>query len=145
MYIIVSKKEEKYHSGFSALGHEIHLSRYILCDMLNKNFITKNDTIVTLNIDRKFLYSNLFENIISCDEFINDTNEKKIIQLWPFSVSITQELSNFYIDEFKKNTDYPIEDILFNNKMENNNHLLKNIDYEKIEDNLINKNFIFLR
>jgi hypothetical protein len=144
MYIIVSKKDGIYHTGFSALGHEIHLGRYILCDMLSKNYITKDDIIVTYNIDRKFLYSNLFDNIISYEEFINDKNEKKIIELWPFSVSMSGEIDNYYINEIKKYTDYPIEDILLNNKLENNNILIKNIKYDTLEDNLVNKKFIIL-
>ena len=69
MYIILSK-DDNVHTGFSALGHEIHLARFILCDMLHTNFINKDDTIVTYSSDRFFLYNNFFINVISYNEYL---------------------------------------------------------------------------
>jgi len=43
------------------LGHEIHMTRFVLIDMLLQNHISKEDIVVTLK-DRKFLY----ENFIRC-------------------------------------------------------------------------------
>ena len=60
MYIIVSKQNiENTHHALNALGHEIHISRFIICDMLNKQIINNNDIIVTVSEDRFFLYKNI--------------------------------------------------------------------------------------
>ena len=68
-FIIVSKLRGK-HDSFNALGHEIHITRFILLDLLQKNKITNDSVIVTVYKDRKFLYENLFQHVIDWDEFI---------------------------------------------------------------------------
>lgn len=50
------------------LGHEIHLTRFLIIDMLIQNRISKDDIIVTLK-DRRFLYSKIFKNCITEEEF----------------------------------------------------------------------------
>jgi hypothetical protein len=58
------------------LGHEIHMTRYVIIDMLLQNKISTDDIIVTLK-DRKFLYTNIFKNCISSEEFMKmDLNGK---------------------------------------------------------------------
>jgi hypothetical protein len=64
-------KTSKLHISANALGHEIHLTRFILFDLLQKNIIDTDSIIVTLSKDRFFLYENIFKNIISWDIFIN--------------------------------------------------------------------------
>lgn len=49
--IILSSNNEN-----SCLGHEIHITRIIIIDMLNQGFINDNDIIVVKNNDKKFLY-----------------------------------------------------------------------------------------
>jgi hypothetical protein len=146
-YIVVSKIENENHSGFCALGHEIHLGRFILLDMLDKNYINTNDVIVTSNIDRFFLYSKIFKNIISYDEYSRNGNikEENKILVWPFVVSIPTELSDFYIKNFESKIKYPIRNILYNNFTRDYDELLKMIDFPLIEDyNLVKNKFIVI-
>ena len=52
------------------LGHEIHITRFILVDLLLQHIITPHDTIVTAN-DRKFLYTKIFTTVLNINEYIN--------------------------------------------------------------------------
>ena len=60
-YLVISKPDGEFHTGFCALGHEIHLGRYILLDMLHNNYIDDSFIVVTYNLDRAFLYSKIFK------------------------------------------------------------------------------------
>jgi len=63
------------------LGHEIHMSRFVLFDMLVQNVISINDIIVTLK-DRLFLYTKIFPNCIDDISFMNmDKTKYEIINL----------------------------------------------------------------
>ena len=145
MYYIISKIEDTNHTGFNALGHEIHLGRFILLDMVHKGFIdTNNDIIVTNNRDRFFLYSKIFKNIICYSDFIlNTCADNEIILIFPFMVSVTDLIDHYYIEQFKKKSSYPIEKILYEKMERNFDYLIKNIDYPFIDFVLIN-NFIMI-
>lgn len=72
--------------------------------MLHKNYITKNDVIITYSLDRKFLYSNMFSNIISFQEWINirqNVKPENIIFLYHFSVTIREQIHDFSLNDFK--------------------------------------------
>jgi len=146
-YIVVSKIENEHHTGYCALGHEIHLGRFILLDMLDKNYINTNDVVVTSNIDRFFLYSKIFKNVISCDEYSRNGNikdENKIL-IWPFVVSVTRELNDSCIKKFESICNYPIREILYNNFTRDYDELLRMIDFPVIEDyNLVKNKFIVI-
>jgi hypothetical protein len=146
MYYILTKNEDEHHTGYCALGHEIHLSRHILLDMLDRNYINvNNDIIVTTNIDRKFLYSNIFRNIISYNDYEKQKiNNNLIIHLWPFNVSLVDMLDKYYINMFKKNSSYPIEDILYNNFSKKYMKYIKNIFYEPIQDYLLENEYFLI-
>jgi hypothetical protein len=58
-------------------GHDIHLSRLIIFDMLNKNIITNKETLIVTK-DRQFLYSSIFENVITFEEFIYSLQKDNI-------------------------------------------------------------------
>jgi hypothetical protein len=143
-YIIISINDNNYHTGFSALGHEIHLARWILLDMFNKGYILEKTTIVINNIDRKFLYSNLFNNIISYNDFLKmNIDDKNIIKLFPFSVSKNEDVEQNYIDNLKNKSNYKIENILYE-KISLDINLIKNIDLIKIDNNLYKNDFIMI-
>jgi hypothetical protein len=148
IYIIVSRKDNNYHTGFCALGHEIHLSRYLLLDIFNRNYIDKDNVIiVTVNIDRKFLYSKIFDNIISYDEFIKlNIESNNILNLCPFMTSSYIEIKKYYIDLFKLKSEYPIESILYINMKKNFEDLLKKINYQVDTYNsiLLKNNYIII-
>jgi len=96
------------------LGHEIHITRCIIIDMLLKGYIKNNDIIVTKK-DRKFLYTLLFNNVIDINDFknieLNDTYN--IINLNEYTIDAatgnTTNYKNFifnkkyYTEEFKNN------------------------------------------
>jgi len=145
-YLIISRDESKHHTGFCALGHEIHLGRTILLDMLHNNYINDNCVIVTVNLDRAFLYSKIFKNIISYNDFIKkNVDYTDVIEIWPFVVSITSELNENYVNMFEKKCNYPIKKILYE-KFENNyQDLIANIDFPSIKDiDLIEKKYFVI-
>ena len=43
--------------GHDNLGHELFFTRKIFIKLLERNLVTTNDCVVTLNDDRKFLYN----------------------------------------------------------------------------------------
>jgi predicted O-methyltransferase YrrM len=53
----------------NTIGHEIHITRHIVLFLLSKNLISLNDTIVTKNKERFFLYNSVFKNVIEYDTF----------------------------------------------------------------------------
>lgn len=97
-YIILSKSCVC-HCGLNALGHEIHVSRFILFDLLQKNLIDSNSTIVSVYKDRFFLYDRYFKNIITYDDY--QKNKKMNID----EMDLTQYSNEFKTDQieiFKK-------------------------------------------
>jgi len=145
MYIVISKDDKNYHTGFCALGHEIHLSRFILFDMFYKKYIDDNCIIVTVNEERKFLYNNVFKNIISYNKFTElNINNEQMINIWPFMVSLKSDIDKYYIDLFKKQCHYPIENIINNKLSRDIDYLLKNINYPEITDCSLNEKKFFM-
>jgi hypothetical protein len=96
------------------LGHEIHMTRYVIIDMLLQNKISTDDIIVTLK-DRTFLYSKIFKNCITSDAFtMMEKDGYNIINLsyitgsdipvreWSILQKYNhQVLKKFYTSEFK--------------------------------------------
>jgi len=107
--IIISSSELE-----SCLGHEIHMTRCIIIDMLLQKYIKKTDIIVVKNDERKFLYELLFDKVLSYKEFsyLTDIQKYNIIDLYPFSKDPTainhQKFkgftysSNYYDKNFKE-------------------------------------------
>ena len=104
--IIISTKES------SCLGHEIHVSRCVIIDMLMQKYINENDIIVVLNNDRKFLYEQLFKTVLNYNEVcLLNLNDYNIIDLSIFShtAARTIEIKDFkysdpyYNESFKNN------------------------------------------
>jgi len=69
------------------LGHEIHITRFIIIDMLIQNFINQDDIIVVENNDKKFLYELLFKTVLNFNEYevINKNNDYDIIDLCQYT------------------------------------------------------------
>ena len=65
-----------YYLHPQALGDEIHMYRNILLTLLEKKYIT-NDIVVYCLEDRRFLYSNIFNNVI-CYENVANLEEIKL-------------------------------------------------------------------
>jgi len=145
IFVVLSITEPIHHTGYSALGHEIHLTRFILLDMLNKGYINNEITLVTCNIDRKFLYTKIFNNIISYDNFVNmEINNNNVINLWPFTMPLLHEIDVKYINEFKNKSEYPIEDILYNTNLNYLNNLIDKIEFQSINENIYKNNLFYI-
>jgi hypothetical protein len=97
MEIIVSKPDILHggHGFVNPLGHEIHITRFILFDMLNKGVISNNVKIITLTEDRFFLYNKQFKNV---HRFENYNFGNQVLDLTFYSTIGTQ---NIQIPEFK--------------------------------------------
>ena len=92
-YIILSKEYENgiQHTCSNALGHEIHITRFILFDLFQKNIINSDYIIVTLYEDRFFLYDNIFKNVITWNDFKNNNHQDKdILDLTHYSAVWTR-------------------------------------------------------
>jgi hypothetical protein len=129
-----------YVNNHFCLGHDLHISRIIVFDLLNKNIINNNDTLIVTK-DRQVFYNNLFKNIITFTEFIEKVNNNEIhINNFIFLPSVVNDLlygrPNTELMKFNyniNNNDYwndkMIENIttfnkcIFNNEL---NNIIKN-------------------
>lgn len=137
-----------HHTGFTALGHEIHLGRLILLDMLHNNYIDENDVIVTCE-DRFLLYKKIFKHVITPNQYLkNDfinTNDVIVLQIWPFVVSKASELNDYYIKDFESKINYPIRQKLYERFERNFDVLISKIDFPIIPDTFLpNKKFVII-
>ena len=108
IFVILSKKVSG-HAGESALGHELHLTRYILYDMLQKNVIDNNVNIVTISKDRFFLYSNIFTKIHEWNDYIKHktiNNKIKVIDLTKYSSGLNLQHMFDNFERTSKFVDY---------------------------------------
>ena len=130
IFVILSKKECGHHTGENALGHEIHLTRYILYDMLQKNVIDNNVNIVTISKDRFFLYSNIFTKIHEWNDYKKKqtiNNNIKVIDLTKYSSGLNLQHTFDNFERTSKFVDY-INNI-------NTINLNENIKYKSIIEN----------
>lgn len=80
------------------IGHEIHITRPILLFLLCNILISENDTIVTKNNERFFLYCEIFKNIIEYDN-LPPVNEDQILDITHMNSLFEQRYNiNFKID-----------------------------------------------
>lgn len=144
MFIIISKPNTPHN-----LGHEIHYVRKLLLLLLHNNYINNNNTIVTIFNDRKFLYSNIFNNVLSWNEFhslnINDDNE--IIDLSSYltlnfanKMNITDDLNKLL--KYSNINNKSLFDIDFLNKPCNNDFMKLCCNLNFINLNNIENTFI---
>jgi hypothetical protein len=104
--------------------------------MLIKNKITKNDIIVTMN-DRKFLYENIFSNIVDFNTARNsgylDHNKYNIINL--FEIIVHHNCKDFLKIDYVLPNKFYNDDIL---------GYIKNINYLNLNYDFLQKNFIII-
>jgi hypothetical protein len=129
-------------------GHDIHVSRIIVFDMLNKNIINNEDVLIVTK-DRQFLYSHVFNNILTFEEFIQKIHNSEIIVnkdnfifLPPVIAELlslrgeNKELLYFNYDVYNKT--YWNEKLIENIKNINENHLLD----DKLNNIIKNEKFL---
>jgi hypothetical protein len=120
------------------LGHEIHMSRFVLFDMLVQNVVSINDIIVTLK-DRLFLYTKIFPNCIDDITFMNmDKTNYNIINL----SLITGSDIHVNRDSIYETYNHKVLDKFYSPEFK---LLLNNIDFCEINyDNNYNKDYIVI-
>jgi len=108
---IIISSLNNYGNARGCLGHEIHITRHIIIDMLLQNFINKHDIIIVGNNDKKFLYNLLFENVLTCDEFNWKLYNHIDLTMFTLNATSNDDYKKFNIitpskpyltDEFKK-------------------------------------------
>lgn len=62
----------------SPLGHELHVSRIILLDLLCKGLIDANNVEIYTQRDRVFLYNQIFPNVFSFDQLSEKSSDEVI-------------------------------------------------------------------
>jgi hypothetical protein len=147
MYIIVSS-DTLIHCEISALGHEIHMSRYVLCQLLHHKRINKNDTIVTRTEDRMILYTKLFKNVIIHSTFRSlNVSADDILDLTEFMQTdvINRPVSESTLTFFSNKLSFDFKNLLYGNDAADVQYLLSAIDYPPITDlSMIEKKFIVI-
>jgi|688.fasta_scaffold96392_2 hypothetical protein len=84
-FILISTSDNNHWGAFNNLGHEIFFTRKIALILLSNNLIDNECVIVTANNDRKFLYNNIFNNVLTYDEFrTNRVLVDDVIDLCPY-------------------------------------------------------------
>lgn len=143
IYCLLSKLSK--HLCETALGHEIHITRLILFDLLIKKIIDENVTIVTFSLDRSFMYENMFKNIIDSN-FFNTLNINKndiVIDLTIYSpvANVTQrKIKYLENNNYKLINSYHQSELIECLKNINYNNLYKNEKY----NNIIEKEFTII-
>lgn len=64
----IYNNDYNYIYSHACFGHELHVTRIIIFDMLNKNIIDKDSTIICTN-ERQFLFNAIFEKVINIETF----------------------------------------------------------------------------
>jgi hypothetical protein len=129
----------------NTIGHEIHITRPILLFLLSNHLININDTIVTKNNERFFLYSEIFSNVIDYDSFINkNILEEEIIDITHLNSLIENKNDlNYKLDieeQFPLLKDIRFNKILIQNELYKT--FIKQIKFINIEN--IDKEFIVI-
>uniref|UniRef100_A0A6C0LC97 Uncharacterized protein n=1 Tax=viral metagenome TaxID=1070528 RepID=A0A6C0LC97_9ZZZZ len=143
LFIIVSKNAQS-HDFVNALGHEIHLTRFILLDLLQKNLIDTNTFIVTLTNDRFFLYNKIFNNVINWSDYENNLlyKNEKTIDLTYYSRWDTKDNQINELIELKYNFNQFNKTEKLIEYINNINFINLNCDAKYLD--IINKKFIII-
>jgi hypothetical protein len=115
------------------IATELIITRLYLIMMLQEGIINKNDCIVTID-ERKCLYTKIFKNVISYQDFIKK-NEKCIDLLHP--------------DIFNKMSSGPVNQRIipylpFYQNWERDKHIIKDIEFSSMCDYDLSQSFICL-
>lgn len=140
---------QPYVYGHPCLGHDLHLTRIIILDLLNKEKINSNDTIIVTK-DRQFMYENIFKNIITYNEFVEKLNSNEIIfnekELIFFPPIISDLLSSRLKptnNSLYKNFNYDIDNSEYwNDKLVNNILNIRKYNINEELNKLIENKFI---
>ena len=133
--LFITSDDKIYPYWTKCLGHEIHITRIMVLDMLIKNKINTDDIIVTFD-DRKFLYSKIFTNIINYEKFLElDKKNYDVINIIDYSVNLQVENDDL------KRINYTIPDKFYNDELKN---LCLKIDYINLDYEFLNNYFLII-
>lgn len=122
------------------LGHELHVTRCVIIDMLLQSYINENDVIVVKNSDKKFLYAALFKNVLTYCQYIDfiisiDQKEYNIIDLSPINQNPDFLLTHISIPNFNFSPRYYSDEF---------KRALLKINFRQSTDLILNKDFIVI-
>jgi len=119
------------------LGHEIHITRIMVLDMLLKGKINTNDIIVTFD-DRKFLYSRIFTNIINYNQYLElDKKSYDVINIFEYSKSIRKIFDHNDL----KRINYAIPNKFYSDELKD---LCLKIEYINLDYEFLNNDFLII-
>lgn len=144
-YIIVSKNEADGTStndlanpgAVTEIATELIITRLYLLDQLSTSNISVDDTIVCVP-ERKCLYTNIFNNVISWRDFKNLDREEGSEVIDYLDGSIFYQLAAGEV------SDRLIPYLPFYKNYERDKHLINNVDFVEIDENKVSKPFIAL-
>jgi hypothetical protein len=153
MYLVVSttdkyKVELQFHDNLinaMTIGHEIHITRPILLLLFSMNLISRNDTIVTKNSERFFLYSNIFSKVIGYDDIPSNINNDEIFYITDANMWFHGMKDTMHLSKLEKT--FPIltqiRESNISYRTEVYNDLIRNMNYTDCS-NIIKKDFIVI-
>jgi len=136
--LFITSDDKIYPYWTKCLGHEIHITRIMVLDMLLKNKINTNDIIVTFD-DRKFLYSRIFTNIINYNQYLElDKKNYDVINIIDYAGNL---INNPIENDSLKRINYTIPNKFYNDELKN---LCLKIDYIKLDYEFLNNEFLII-
>ena len=119
-------------------GHDIHVSRIIIFDMLNNEIINNNDTLIVTK-DRQFLYNKTFNNILTFEEFCIKIYNNEITLMKENFIFLPKTIDDLLHFRFNNDLLFFNYDI-YNTKYWNENLIkyIKNIEKVEIDNSLNN-------
>lgn len=144
-YIIVSKNEAAGTSSndvanplvVTEIATELIITRLYLLDQLSIGAVSVDDTVVCVE-ERKCLYTNIFKNVISWDEF-------KTLQLTPSDERIDYLEGGLFNQLAAGSVDSRLIPYLpFYQNYERDKHLINNVDFVEIDPQKTSKPFVSL-
>lgn len=127
-----------------ALGHEIHILRVIIFDLLCKGLISQNDIIITMK-DRKFFYEKIFSNTSSIEEArTKDFSHRIVLDINPYrttllfdTIPILKQFNFYSISEIMNKFKY-----IFIHHRHDTNFVYLHIIINKIDEKYFIINFL---
>ena len=136
-FILISTSDKNHWGAFNNLGHEIFFTRKIALILLSNNLINNECVIVTANNDRKILYNNIFNNVLTYDEFrMNRVLADDVIDLCPY-LSTTHSSTVKCLNNLGLGEEQLVSNQIFKNcNMETLNSLCCNINFVDLNNTL---------
>tara|TARA_Y100000389_G_C17471290_1_gene531388 strand:- start:7360 stop:8385 length:1026 start_codon:yes stop_codon:yes gene_type:complete len=131
----IKDSSQKIIHPHTCFGHDLHISRIIVFDMLNNEIINNRDVLI-VDDDRQFLYNQTFPNVINFKNFIlkyqNKVNDNNLV----FLPHVVEDLLYCRTNNSLMKYNYDVyNELYWNNKLIEK---IKNISKFKLDVNFQN-------